>query len=120
MVARRGIEPSMEKQQGNRLALRLSVRDTRIFSRELGRPGLFISTSYRVARCSICTTMHDCAQLTHAKLTHDFLGLEGAVGSYSSARGTDKLISSDKCNLSVPFFYNAVLNWNDLPAPERP
>jgi hypothetical protein len=69
MVARRGIEPSMEKQQGNRLALRLSVWDTRIFSRELVRLRLYISMSYRGARCPICSTMQDDVAPVHAKLT---------------------------------------------------
>ncbi len=31
---------------------------------------LCISISYRGARCPICTTVHDNAQLVHAKLTH--------------------------------------------------
>ncbi len=31
------------------------------------------STSYRYARCHLCTTMHNCAQLIHAKLTHDHI-----------------------------------------------
>ena len=44
--------------------------DTRIFSRELGRLGLYISKSYRGVRCPIRSTVQDCAQLIHAKLTH--------------------------------------------------
>ena len=29
----------------------------------------YISTSYRGIRCSICTTVQDCAQLIHAEIT---------------------------------------------------
>ena len=50
--------------------------DTRIFSREQDRLGLYISKSYRGVGCSICSTMQDCAQLVHAKLTQ---GLCAAV-----------------------------------------
>ncbi len=42
--------------------------DTRIFSPLFVGFWLYISISYRGARCPICTTMHNNAQLIHAKL----------------------------------------------------
>ncbi len=39
-------------------------------SRELDRLRIYISKSYRGVRFSICITVHDHAQLIHAKLTH--------------------------------------------------
>ena len=50
-----------------------SITDTRIFSRAPDRFWSYISSSYQGVRCLICSTMHDCAQLVHAKLTHDIL-----------------------------------------------
>ncbi len=43
--------------------------DTRIFSREQDRLRLYISKSCRGVRCLICSTVHNRAQLIHAKLT---------------------------------------------------
>ena len=43
--------------------------DTRIFSRVMDRLRLYISKSYRGVRCPICTTMHNDAELVHAKFT---------------------------------------------------
>lgn len=43
--------------------------DWRIFSRAEKRFRLFLSMSYRGARCRICSTMHDFAELNHAKFT---------------------------------------------------
>ena len=46
---------------------------TRIFSRELDRPWLYISISYRGVRCLICTTAHNDAQPIHAKLPQSMI-----------------------------------------------
>ena len=64
------IEPCLEKQQRNRLALRLSLRDTRIFSLAVDVFWLYLSVSYWGARCPICITVHNGAQLIHANFTH--------------------------------------------------
>ena len=42
----------------------------RLFSRAQDRLRPYISKSYRGARCAICITMQDSAQLVHAKFTH--------------------------------------------------
>jgi hypothetical protein len=36
---------------------------------------LYISMTYRDARCLICITMHNCAGLIHAKFTHEKLSV---------------------------------------------
>ncbi len=59
-----------------------STTDTRIFSRELDRLRPYISMSYRGVRCPICSTMQDCAQLVHAKLTHGICAPTAEAGAY--------------------------------------
>ena len=64
----------MERQQrGNPvsctgLALYQATTDTRIFSRVTERLRLYISMIYGGARYSICTTVHNDAQLFHANI----------------------------------------------------
>ena len=62
--------------------------DTRIFSRELDRLRLYISVSYRGARCLICSTMQDGAELVHAIFTHQ---IRGRTGVYEN-RGSTPII----------------------------
>jgi hypothetical protein len=60
--------------------------DTRIFSRATDRLRPYSSKSYRGVRCTIRTTMHNDAQLIHAKLTQSdetavgYLCVRDAVG----------------------------------------
>jgi hypothetical protein len=43
------------------------------YSRGMKTYSPYFSISYRYARCSICVTLHNNAQLIHAKFTHGFL-----------------------------------------------
>ena len=80
--------------------------DTRIFSRELVRLRLCNSISYRRARCFICITVHNDAQLSHATFTHSVYRVLQFVDLLDAAGSIQRLIAAEL----LEWF----LTWGDL------